>query len=30
MVEIANFIQKLTQQYVWGNESTAEAITCLP
>lgn len=30
MVEIAYPIQKLTQQYVQGNESTAETITHLP
>lgn len=30
MVEIAYLIKKITQQYVQGNESTAEAITYLP
>lgn len=30
MVETAYLIKKLTQQYIQGNESTAEAITYPP
>ena len=30
MVEIAYLIQKLNQQFVQGDEGTAEAITYLP